>query len=106
MNEADRVLAVNLIDLACNAERFALMLETQNVDNHLNHCAVGRPSEIRLVATLAIVDVRTAIRRDFDAHVSLGPYLDELHAALRDRRIFAPPCCGSYTANAHPGETP
>lgn len=75
-------------------------LETRDVTAHLGRWGVGRASEVRLIAQLAVFDTRRALRRDFDAYVSLAAYLDELHAGLRARRIFDPPCCGGYTACA------
>lgn len=60
--------------------------------------AIGRPSEIRLVARLAAEDARSPDRA-YDAYVSLAKYLEELHAALRERRIFDPPCCGGFTVS-------
>lgn len=92
-----------LVDVVCHAERLAGMLETRDVAAYLGAWAIGRPSEIRLVARLAVIDVRRALRRDFDAYLSLAAYVDELHAALRERQIFDPPCCGGYTACAEEG---
>lgn len=86
-----------LVDVVCHAERLALMLETREVATYLGRWALGRPSEIRLVATLAVADVTSGVSREFDAYVSLAGYLDELHGALVGFAMHDPPCCGGYT---------
>jgi hypothetical protein len=95
-----------LVEVVCHAERLAGMLEARDVAAYLGTWGIGRADEVRLVARLAVLDNRRALRRDFDAYVRLAAYLDDLHAALRERRIFDPPCCGGYTACAEQWETP